>query len=218
VSPPHNNGRLSFFSFLCCHNIAYCSAGLLSRRHAAAPVVDSSAPAVQLLRAGTLRQVERADITILVVDAPANSGGSQQPLALSDSKQPLVPQKATGARQAQRGLTEASARDMDAGTSRPLGGERGGLLSHEQNLVRTALEAGSAVVIALNKTDIMSRQEASDSLRGLQQQLERMEDGAGIAVTVRKELELCCLLLISYTLLHMLKRHCRLSPRYVAGV
>ena len=54
------------------------------------------------------------------------------------------------------------------------------------SLDRAALDAGSAVVVALNKADVMSRTEASDALRGLQQQLERMEDGRGIAVVVRR--------------------------------
>jgi hypothetical protein len=105
------------------------------------------------------------------VDAPANAGGRPsraQPTPIPASKR-------------QQGRSDESA---DGELSRPLGGERGGLLSHEQNLVRTALDAGSAVVIALNKSDLMTRQDASDALRGLQQQLERMEDGAGIAVTV----------------------------------
>lgn len=49
---------------------------------------------------------------------------------------------------------------------------------------RAALDAGSAVVVAMNKSDVLGRAEAADALRGLQQQLERMEDGGGIAVTV----------------------------------
>lgn len=126
------------------------TAGLLAHRRSGASTPDSSAPSSQLMRAGTLRQVDRADVTILVVDCPANSSGVGPPAQPPPSPAPQgsVSGKGKGGGSAARGVPAPAERTRGGpgrntrspepapALARSLGGERGGLLSHEQSLLR----------------------------------------------------------------------------------
>ena len=116
------------------------TAGVLAHRRAGASTPDETAPAPQLLRAGTMRAVERADVAVLVVDCPANSGsGARQVSALPPPGPGRTAAPAGEGRRPARAASVDGRREDASGDGSParaLGGERGGLLSHEQGLLR----------------------------------------------------------------------------------
>lgn len=121
--------------------VALClvdTAGVLARSHGAAPAPDASAPAQALLRAGTMRAVKRADVAVLVVDCPANSGAGDAAAGRKVAPPPPGPGVRAGGegRRQPDAPPAAQQRGGDAQAVRALGGERGGLLSHEQGLLR----------------------------------------------------------------------------------